>query len=186
VSALEAEGLRRSEVPHERAFTWVRRDLKVQLVRTFHPFPSDVARALPQNPVFGMASEQAHQVEVAFASEPLRSRLWCANAACLLALKEAAFGRTRAGSDRVVQRDFHDAFLLIDAVRDDLIREWRIAGHEIREHGRRAITALSDGGDATAAAAREMVRLGEAESQRQAETRVQRVARSTLRALPAS
>jgi hypothetical protein len=27
--------LRRSEVPHERAFTWVRGDLKVQLVRTF-------------------------------------------------------------------------------------------------------------------------------------------------------
>jgi hypothetical protein len=186
VSALEADGLRRSEVPHERPFTWVRRDLKVQLVRTFHPFPSGVARALPQNPVFGMASEPAHQVEVAFASEPLRSRLWCANAACLLALKEAAFGRTRAGSEQVVQRDFHDAFLLIDAVRDDVIREWRIAGHEIRERGRRAITALSDGGDATAAAAREMVRLGEAESQRQAETRVQRVARSTLRALPAS
>lgn len=186
VSALEADGLRRSEVPHERPFTWVRRDLKVQLVRTFHPFPPDVARALPQNPVFGMASEPANQVEVAFVSEPLRSRLRCANAACLLALKEAAFGRTRAGSDRVVQRDFHDAFLLIDAVRDDVLREWGMAGHEIRERARRAITALSEGDDATAAAAREMVRLGQAENQRQAETRVQRVARSTLRALPAS
>jgi hypothetical protein len=84
----------------------VRRELKVQLVRTFHPFPPDVARALPQNPVFGMAGEPANQVEVAFVSEPLRSRLRCANAACLLALKEAAFGRTRAGSEQVVQRDF--------------------------------------------------------------------------------
>ena len=40
VSALEADGLRRSDVPHERPFTWVRGDLKVQLVRTFHPFPA--------------------------------------------------------------------------------------------------------------------------------------------------
>jgi hypothetical protein len=94
VNALEADGLRRSDVPHERAFMWVRGDRKVQLVRAFHPFPSDVAKALPQNPVFGMAHETSSQVEVAFVFEPIRPRLRCANAACLLALKEAAFGRS--------------------------------------------------------------------------------------------
>lgn len=186
VNALEADGLRRSDVPHERAFTWVRGDLKVQLVRTFHPFPPGVAKGLPQNPVFGMASEPASQVEVAFVSEPMRPRLRCANATCLLALKEAAFGRTRAGSDQMVQRDFHDAFLLIDAVQEDVVREWRTAGHEIRERARRAITTLGDGGDATAAAGREMVRLGQTANQRQAETRVRRAAASALRALEAT
>jgi hypothetical protein len=185
VSALEADGLRRSDVPHERAFTWVRGDLKVQLVRTFHPFPSEVAKGLPENPVFGMAGEPTSQVEVAFASEPGRLQLLCANAACLLALKEAAFGRTRAGSDQTVQRDFHDAHLLIDTVMDDVLDEWQAAGHEIRERARRAIATLGEGGDATAAAAREMVQLGQAVSQRQAETRVRRVAGAALRALEA-
>jgi hypothetical protein len=183
VSALEADGMQRSEIAHERPFTWVRGDLKVQLVRTFHPFPSHVAKGLPQNPVFGMAGEVAHQVEVAFASEPGRMRLRCANAACLLALKEAAFGRTRAGSAQVVQRDFHDAFLLIDAVGDDVVREWRAAGHEVRQRGRAAVAALAAGGEATMAAGGEIVRLGQARSQRQAEGRVLRVAGASLRAL---
>ncbi len=183
VTALEADGMQRSEIPHERPFTWVRGDLKVQLVRTFHPFPSDVAKGLPQNPVFGMAGNRASQVEVAFAAEPETMRLRCANASCLLALKEAAFGRTRAGSVRTVQRDFHDAFLLIDAVGDDVVREWRAAGHEVQQRARAAIIALAAGGEATIAAGGEMVRLGQAGSQRQAEGRVLRTAAAVLRAL---
>jgi hypothetical protein len=184
-AALEADGMQRSEIPHERSFTWVRGDLKVQLVRTFHPFPSQVAKGLPQNPVFGMAGDPASQVEVAFAAEPKSMRLRCANAACLLALKEAAFGRTRAGSTQTVQRDFHDAYLLIDAVSDDVVREWRAAGHEVRQRVRAAITALGAGGEATVAAGGEMVRLGQASSQRQAETRVLRAAAAALKALDA-
>lgn len=82
---LEAIGLRRSDVPHERPFTWVRGDLKVQLVRTFHPFPKPPASSLPSNPAFGMAAERANQVIVAFADDPHAARLVCANAACLLA-----------------------------------------------------------------------------------------------------
>jgi hypothetical protein len=35
ISHIETANLRRSEIPHERDFTWVRGDLKVQLVRTF-------------------------------------------------------------------------------------------------------------------------------------------------------
>lgn len=92
----------------------------------------------------------------------------------------------RAGSNQTVQRDYHDAFLLIDAVGGDVVREWRMAGHEIRELARRAITTLGEGGDATAAAGREMIRLGQAASQRQAETRVRRVSGSALRALAAT
>jgi hypothetical protein len=86
---------------------------------------------------------------------------------------------------RAVQRDFHDAFLLIDTVMDDMLGEWESAGHEIRARARRAVATLSEGSDATAAAAREMVELGQAVSQRQAETRVRRVAGAALRALEA-
>jgi hypothetical protein len=49
VSHLEAHGLRRSEDEHERGFTWVRGDFKVQLVRPFHPFPKPPADGLPVN-----------------------------------------------------------------------------------------------------------------------------------------
>jgi hypothetical protein len=101
--------MERSTVEHESAFTWVRGDLKVQLVRTFHPFPRGAAKRLPQNQVFGMAANAAHQEVVAFVDGPNVPRLVCANAACLLALKEAAFGRTRPPDGALVERDFHDA-----------------------------------------------------------------------------
>jgi hypothetical protein len=183
VAQLEGAGMTRSTIAHERPFTWVRDDLKVQLVRSFHPFPSPIAKPLPQNPVFGMASDVTNQVDVAFADAPQRLQLRCANAACLLALKEAAFGRTRQGSDAVVQRDYHDAFLLIDAAGEDVLDEWRFAGREVRERGRRAIVALGAGGEATAAAAAEMVRLGQAANPRRAEAAVRRTAAAALRAL---
>ena len=115
VAHLEAADLRRSPVPHERQFTWVRGDLKVQLVRSFHPFPKPPARGLPTNVAFGMASKAAHQLPVAFADDPAVLRLVCANAACLLALKQAAFGRTRPDNDTPVERDYHDAYLLVSA-----------------------------------------------------------------------
>ena len=57
---------------------------------------------------------------------------------------------------------FHDAFLLIDTVMDDVLGKWRAAGHEIRARPRQAITTLREGGDATTATAREMVQLGQA------------------------
>ena len=108
VAHLESADLRRSEEPHEAAFTWVRGDLKIQLVRTFHPFPRPPASRLPENPVFGMPARPAHQAVVAFEADPNVARLVCANAACVRALKEAAFGRLR-GPDRVpAERDYHD------------------------------------------------------------------------------
>lgn len=113
VAELERAGMRRSALPHAHAFIWVRDDLKVQLVRTFHPFPKPPARMLPANPVFGMAANPAHQTDVAFTGAPTELRLRCANAACLIALKHAAFGRTRQPDNIPVERDYHDVHLLL-------------------------------------------------------------------------
>jgi hypothetical protein len=176
VSVLEAADLRRSELPHERSSTWVRGDLKVQLVRTFHPFARPPATGLPENTAFGMATKPVHQVAVAFVDQPGVHRLTCANAACVLALKQAAFGRTRAPDNVPVERDFHDAYLLISAATDDVVAEFRVAEHEVRQRVQDAIVQLTAGGDATAAAARQMVRLRTASSQRRGEAAVRRAA----------
>jgi hypothetical protein len=176
VGHLEAVGLHRSDVPHERAFTWVRGDLKVQLVRTFHPFPSPPARSLPSNPVFGMATEPGNQVIVAFVDDPGVARLVCANAASVLALKQAAFGRTSAPDDTPVERDFHDAYLLISAVPDVLVAEFAVASYEVRQRASDAVAQLVSGGHATQAAARQMVRLRAARTQREAEAAIRRSA----------
>ena len=53
VSHLEAADMHRSELEHERPFTWVRGDLKVQLVRNFHPFakpPAELSGSLCGEP----------------------------------------------------------------------------------------------------------------------------------------
>ncbi len=49
VAHLEQADMRRSEVDHERSFTWARGDLKVQLVRTFHPPQASGPRAAGQS-----------------------------------------------------------------------------------------------------------------------------------------
>jgi hypothetical protein len=176
IAHLEGAGLKRSDQPHEAAFTWVLGDLKVQLVRGFHPFPPAEARRLPQNPVFAIATESTHQIDVAFADAPTVRRLRAANAACLLALKHAAFGRRRAESDVIVRRDYHDAFLLIDAAADDIISQREAASHEVQSRTLAASADLAAGADATVAAAREIVSLDPATSQRAAEALVQRTA----------
>jgi hypothetical protein len=183
VAHLEALKMHRSEVEHERSFTWVRGDLKVQLVRTFHPFPKEPARGLPVNPVFGMAANPIHQVTVAFLNDPAEPRLHCANAVCLLALKQAAFGRTRPGTDVPVERDYHDAYLLISSVPDALEREFRCAESEVRTRAIDAADQLSEGGTATVRAAHQAVRLRVDPSQRVAEANVRRAAARLLERL---
>jgi hypothetical protein len=183
VRHLELVDMRRSGVPYERAFTWVRGDLKVQLVRDVHPFAKPPAKALPVNPVFGMAARRTHQVAVAFTDEPGEHRLTAVGAACLLALKEAAFGRTRADDDGPVERDFHDAFLLVDAAADDVVAGLVVAEYEVRQRARRAISQLADGTDATVAAARQAVRLDPTLTQRRAESAIRRSARRIQRRL---
>jgi hypothetical protein len=162
VGELEAAGLCRSDLAHERGFTWVRDDLKVQLVRTFHPFPRAPARSLSANPVFGMAANAAHQTDIAFSSAPTELRLRCANAACLIALKQAAFGRTRPPHDTPVDRDYHDVHLLLAGVPDIVVSQLAVCGHEVRTRVSDAIAQLAGGGPAPIAAARQLVRLGTA------------------------
>lgn len=183
VSRLEEADMDPSDLEHERGFTWIRGDLKVQLVRTYHPFPKSHARRLPANPVFGMASEPFHQVEVAFDDEPAVPRFRCANAACVLALKQAAFGRVREPDGRPVERDFHDAYLLLSATPDAVADDLATAGYEVRRRALDAISQLAAGDEATAAAGRQMVRLSVAESQRLAEAAVRRAAVRMLREL---
>ena len=186
VSHLEAADMRRSELEHERAFTWVRGDLKVQLVRGFHPFAKPPARALPANPVFGMAASPVHQVTVAFSADPNEPRLYCANAACLLALKQAAFGRARPTDNLPVERDYHDAYLLVSTVPEALAEELGYAQYEVRTRAIDAVTQLSENSVATLAAARQMVRLRVESSQRIAEANVRRAANRMLRLLQVS
>jgi hypothetical protein len=176
VSRLEEANMDPSDLAHERGFTWIRGDLKVQLVRTYHPFPKSHARALPANPVFGMASESVHQIAVAFGDEPAVPRFKCANAACLLALKQAAFGRVREPDGRPVERDFHDAYLLLSATPDVVAADLATAGYEVRRRVRDAVAQLAAGDEATAAAGRQMVRLDVADSRRLAEAAVRRAA----------
>jgi hypothetical protein len=186
VSHLERAEMRRSELAHERSFTWVKGDLKVQLVRSIHPFAKPPARGLPENAVFGMAERPVHQLAVAFVDAPYDRRLTCARAACLLALKEAAFGRTRAPDGTPVERDFHDAFLLIDAAADDVLAGLEVAEYEVRRRAARAIDRLAGGGDETAAAGRQMMRLDPSLTQRRAEAAVRRSARRLQRRLDAT
>jgi hypothetical protein len=58
----------------------------------------------------------------------------------------------------------------------DVQAELQAAGHEINQRARRSIQALGAGGEATAAAGREMLRLAAAETQREAEAMVRRAA----------
>lgn len=181
-----AVGMTRSELAHERGFTWERDGLKVQLVRTFHPHAKPPVVALPANPAFGMASIAQHQIAVAFDDAPGEVRLRCANAACLIGLKQAAFGRTRFGASGVVERDYHDAYLLMAAVPEDVAAGYAVAEYEVRSRVRRAVAALAGGGAETIAAAREMRRLDSGvESQRQAEQQVRRAALRMQRRLDA-
>lgn len=91
-------------------------ELKVQLLRPFHPFPKGPARGLPVNNIISELAE--HRVLVAFADEPDRGGFWTA----LIALKATAFGRTRA-SGETVDRDFSDVMLLLDHLGPEIARE---------------------------------------------------------------
>lgn len=94
----------------------------------------------------------------------------------LAGLKQAAFGRTRAVDSTPVERDFHDAYLLITAVPDAIVDELAVATPEVRQRAANAVAQLGSGGEATQAAARQMMRLRAAGTQRAAEARIRRAA----------
>lgn len=179
VAHLEANGLQRSELPHERSFTWVKGELKVQLLRQFHPFPKGPARGLPVSNILGEL--ERHRVLVAFEDQPAKGRFWAATPAALVALKEAAFGRTRPSGEQV-DRDFSDAAVLLERLGAEIATEVRDAPH-LRARVSRAAQRLLDDEPSTAAAAREWVRTGSHDSQRSAEIAVRRGARGLLRRL---
>jgi hypothetical protein len=123
-----------------------------------------------------MARRAAHHLVLAFPDDPDAPRLTCANAACVLALKQAAFGRTRPLDDTPVERGFHDAYLLISQVPDAVLADLALAEYEVKRRSTDAISLLATGAEETAAAARQIVRLDNTHSQRAAETEVRRAA----------
>ena len=177
VAHLEERGLRPSELPHERSFTWVKDALKVQLLRPFHPFPKGAARGLPVN---NMVSELAqHRVMVAFDTDPEIGRFWAASPAALVGLKEAAFGRTRFSGESV-DRDFSDVASLLDRLGQEIATEISPAP-VMRARVVRAAERLLNDEAALTAAARELVASGQEQDQRTAEAGVRRAARGFLR-----
>lgn len=162
VERLERIGLRRSELKHERAFTWVDGEVKVQLIRPFHPFPKGAARRLPQNNLVAALAD--HRWLVAFEGEPEAGLFWAARPAALVALKEAAFGRTRHSGDPV-DRDFSDVAMLLDREGERVAREADV-DPEIRGGVLRAAERLATDAAAADAAGRELAASGQAGSQR--------------------
>ena len=156
IDELEAAGLKRSEEAHERPFTWVRDDLKVQLLRPFHPFPGADAASLPSNSALSLVSKDEHRMGVAFADEPSEIRLTAVTSAALIALKHAAFGRQRHDGEPV-ERDYHDVALIALYRADDLEHAYNTALYEVRSRVDRALALLSAGGKETQAAARQHV-----------------------------
>ena len=181
VAHLEASDLRRSELPYERSFTWVKEDLKVQLLRPFHPFPKGAAQGLPVNNIVSELVD--HRVLVAFEADPTRGRLWAATPAALVALKEAAFGRTRPTGE-AVDRDFSDAAMLLDRLGPD-IAEALAGSPQMRGRVVRAAQRLLDEA-ACAAAAREMVSAGQQDTIAAAEGFTRRAALRFLRRFDAA
>lgn len=181
VAHLEESGLRQSEVPHERSFTWVKGDVKVQLLRPFHPFPKGAAHGFPVNNLIGEL--EAYRWLIGFAGDPDRGCFWAATPAALIALKEQAFGRTRATGEPV-DRDFSDVVLMLDRLEDQIVDETR-KGSQMRSRIERAARRLDEDEDAIRAAARELVHSGHEETQAVAEAAVRRTARNTLRRIAA-
>ena len=179
VAHLEGAGFRRSEQAHERQFTWLKGDVKVQLMRPFHPFPPSQAKGLPENNLVSELPE--NRWEVALSDAPEAAVLWAARPAVLVALKGAAFGRTRP-DDTPVDRDFSDAVALLDHHHDLIVEEASAAG-QIRQRIVTVATQLRDDRTAIDAAAREMAATGQTETPRAAELTVARVAREVLEAL---
>ena len=177
VAHLEENGLRQSDLAHERSFTWVKDDVKVQLLRPFHPFPKGAASGLPVNNMVGELSN--HRWLVGFEDKPAHGRFWAATPAALVGLKEEAFGRTRP-SGEPVDRDFSDVALLLDKLGEQIASEVGSAS-PMRGRVLRAARRLDKDETAVIAASRELVRSGHEETQVVAENAVRRAARSALR-----
>jgi len=182
IARLEDAGLERSDLPHERSFTWVAPGIKVQVVRPYHPFAKGASARLPVNNL--IAELETNRWLVAFEEEPEHGLLWAARPAALVALKENAFGRTRFGGEKV-DRDFSDAALLLDRLGGEIAEEVT-AGGQIRTRVAAAAHCLTEDPQAAAAAARELVAMREVDSQRAGEALARRAGRAALAAIGGS
>jgi hypothetical protein len=176
VGQLEDSGLIRSDIAHERSFTWVRGELKVQLLRPFDPFPKGPAKGLPVSNI--IPELDRYRVGVAFDDTPDILRFWAASAVALIGLKEAAFGRMGPGGE-TVDRDFSDATMLFEQLVDEITEQLDGPSQMRRRAVRAAERLLTD--EACEAAARELVKTGEQDTQRSAELAVRRAAQTFLR-----
>lgn len=176
VAHLENVGFRRSELAHEKSFTWVAENVKVQLIRPFHPFPKPPADGLPVNTL--LPELERHRWSVAFEEEPERGLFWAARPAALVALKEAAFGRTRPSGD-LVDRDFSDVVLLFEnesaQIAEEVAKDAQMCKRVLR-----AAERLRDESSATEGAIRELVASGQVETPREGEATVARAVREIL------
>jgi hypothetical protein len=154
VAQLEQAGMQPSDEPGERGFTWVRGDLKIQLVRPYDPFPKGAAAKLPDNTHVSLLAYEPHRLAVAFATAPDKPRLQSATAAAFVALKQVAFGRDRYDGSPV-ERDFHDVYAVIASRPAEFEASYRAADHHVRSLVDRALQALAADGEETAAAARQ-------------------------------
>lgn len=170
VAHLEGAGLERSNEPHERGFTWVGKNVKVQLARPFFPFPKPPADRLPVNNLINELG--SYRWRVAFQEDPGKHLFWAATPAALVALKEGAFGRTRPVTDDPVDRDFSDA-ALIDNEGERIVTE--VAGDsQMRIRVRRAAERLQSEPAAREGAVRQLVASGQEQTPREAEALVTR------------
>jgi hypothetical protein len=176
VAQLEDSGLIRSNIPHERSFTWVRGELKVQLLRPFDPFPKGPAKGLPVSNI--IPELEPYRVAVAFDDTPDILRFWAASAIALVGLKEAAFGRSRHDGEPV-DRDFSDVAMLFEQLMDEITEQSKDQSQMRGRAVRAAERLLTD--EPREAAARELVRTGQQDTQRGAELAVRRAAQTYLR-----
>jgi hypothetical protein len=182
VRQLTEQGLRPSEEPGERGFTWERGDLKVQLMTS--PSGPRMGQVLKLPVQSSLSIVQDHHLPVAFVDDPGETRIRCATAGALVALKRAAFGRTRHDGTPV-DRDPHDALQLLLGARADLLAE--AAGeYVVRSNLRAIVEQLGSDTPARDAAAREHLRLGLASNEREARLAVQRAALAFGRELETS
>jgi hypothetical protein len=181
VSHLEANGFRRSDAEHEEGFTWIRGDFKVQLVRPFHPFPRPPANRMPVNNL--VPELQRHRWLVAFEDDPDSGLFWAARPAALVALKEAAFGRTRPSGEKV-NRDFSDVVLLFDN-ESERIADEASSDRQMQARVLRAVERLEEP-TVVDAAVRELVATGHSDNPREGEATVNRSIQAIRAALQRS
>lgn len=172
-------GMKRSVVPHESAFTWVKGELKLQVVRPIRPLVAPPVAGLPTNQMIGEAIE--FRVPVAFVGEPSRQRMWMAGPAALVGLKEIAFGRTRPDG-ALVERDYSDVVLLLDHCLPEIVNTCRVPSVMARRVVR-AATRIQNEPQAREGAIRQLVATGNHPTELDAEKALARITQRTVRLL---